>query len=372
MTDWATYVRDGAGNRVGELGYTRLELTLRHAAPADWAVTVQRGAVGSALVTEALYGVECERHGTLMLTGPIGDRLRTWDQDTDELTVKGYDDLVWLARRQAHPVPALDAPPYSTQAYDVRTGPSETVIKGYVDANAGPGAVPRRRVTGLAVATSLGQGTTITGRARWRNLLELVQELAQTDGWGLTATGLEFDVVPSRTPGVVFSADGGNLGGYEYSEKAPETNYVYVAGQGEGVDRTIVEAFDTASSDYWGLVESFRDRRDTDDDAELAQAGIETLVEATADYALTVNVVDGHGTGRLPTFGVDYRLGDFVTVEIPEATIVERVLEARITVDAEGETIELTVGSPRAARQVPQFFRRLGRLTRDVQNLNAI
>lgn len=371
MAHWAAYARDASGVRVGELGFSKLELTLRHAALADFSVTVSRGAAGSALVTEPLHGVECERLGVLMLSGPIGDRVRAWDEDTDEITVRGHDDLVWLARRQAHPVPTLASPPYATQAHDVRTGPSETVIKAYVDANAGPGAVIRRRVAGLSVAASTAQGSTITGRARWRNLLELVQELAQTDGWGLTANRLVFDVVASRTPGVVFSADGGNLGSYEYSERVPDTNYVFVAGQGEGELRTIVEAFDTASSDYWGLVESFRDRRDTDDGLELAQSGIETLVEATADYALTVRVLDGHGQGKLPTFGVDYGLGDFVTVEIPEATIVERVLEARITYGPDGETIDLTVGSPRAARQVPHFFRRLGRLIRDVQNLNA-
>lgn len=362
-------MRDPDGVRVAQIvDASKPELQLRHQAMSTWSLSVPAAGASGALLAQRGYGIEVERDGELMLSGPVVKRHRRWALDVDELDLAGPDDLAWLARRLAHPTPTLSTPPYSTQAHDVRTGPAETVIKEYVDANAGPGAVTARRVQGLTVATTLSTGSTITGRARWKPLLDFVRELAATDGFGLTANGLVFDVVAPRTSAVVFSRENGNLGSYDYSDDAPEATFVIVAGQGEGTARQIVEVSDASALADWGRIESFRDRRDTAVEAELTQAGVETLADAASATAIAFDVVDGVAG----TFADDYRVGDWVTVELEDATLVDQVREAHVKVSADGDEIALVVGPPTATILVPALFRRLALLGRDVANLNAI
>src|SRR5690606_39291825 len=85
--------------------------------------------------------------------------------------------------------------------------------------------------------------------------------------------------------------------------QAPTCTAAIVAGQGEGTARTIIERAVAASP--WGRIESFVDRRDTDDMAELRAAGDSALAEGAERTDLAAEAIDLPDP-RLPRYGRDY------------------------------------------------------------------
>lgn len=303
-------------------------------------------------------GIIVERNGVVLLSGPVRKLERRWSKDEDDLVAWGPDDTFVLTTRIALPVPS--GPPYSSSAYDVRTGVASTIIRQYVDVNAGPGAVVQRQVAGLALAADPGIGTTVTGRARFHWLIELAQSLAQTGG-GLgfrvvqVGTTRQFQVYQpaDKTATAIFSRDLDNLAGHEYSLAAAGANYVYAGGGGVGTARTIVEGQDSQSVVDWDRVETFLDRRDTTDPTELQQAITDELAARAQQADIRLSPVDTEGLA----FGTDYGLGDKVTAVIDTVPLRDLIRQVNITLTAaDGEVVEPAVGTAALAQVVPTFF----------------
>jgi len=263
--------------------------------------------------------------GAVYRSGPMLRMERHADADGDVLTLSGVDDLVWLRRRLVHPQPASAAPPYSTSAYDARTGAASTVLAGYVDRNAGPSAVAARQVPGLTVPAPAAFGPTVTLSGRWQGLLEFVQTAALAAGIGFRVRDLTFEVF-QPSGGAVFSGDLGTLAGWASAVEAPETNYVYVAGGGEGTARLIREYADVPGVTAWGRMESFSDRRDTTVVAEMDQAGAEALAEGKRPAGVEMETLDIASQ----RFLTDWNVGDTATVVIGERRFQDVIVEAQI------------------------------------------
>jgi hypothetical protein len=281
----------------------------------------------------------------------------------------GADDMVWLAERVAHPQPATASPPWTGQDYDVRTGPASSVILGYVGANAGPSAVTARRVAGLTLAADPAAGSTITGRARFQPLLAFLAELATGGGVTVTVTQSGASLVAAavatvdRSADVAFAHDLGNLESSEYAVAASNGSVLYVGGQGEGTARV----FTVASNGSSRRVESFADRRDVTDPAELAEVAAVLLAERAGKTSLTVNPID------TPTcrYGVHYRLGDLVRLDIDGVAVVDRVVAVRTVLSAAGLTREITIGAESSAGPIA-LFAGLRNLNRRITQLERI
>ncbi len=95
--------------------------------------------------------------------------------------------------------------------------------------------------------------------------------------------------------GAIFSAGLETLGGWTMVAEAASANMVAVAGQGQGVDRMIRESSDPASVGQWGRVETFQDRRDTADPAELDKAAAETLASGVRPTTVVFTPLDTDG-----------------------------------------------------------------------------
>ena len=255
---------------------------------------------------------------------------RTVDIDGDMLTVSGVDDMVFLRRRLAHPQPATAAPPYSSQAFDTRTGPSSQVIAAFVNANAGPTAHTARRVPGLTVPVPAPMGPTVTVSARYQNLLDLIQRMAARAGLGVEVRDLEFTVFEPTGPSAVFCQELGTLAGWVHAVESPDVNYVYVAGGGAGASRIIREYSDADSLAAWGRVEEFQDRRDTTATAELDEAGAETLADGIPAPELELTALDIASQ----TFLRDWQLGDQATVSFDGQIITDIIREVTINLEA--------------------------------------
>lgn len=204
-----------------------------------------------------------------------------------------------------------------------------------------------RRVTGLTLDTDPVIGSSVTGRARWQTVLELLQGLALSGG-GLgfrlrqSGTALQFQVYQPGNPTAVFAEELGNLAGFEYESTAPEANYIICGGSGEGTARAIKEGQDSTFVAVWGRIEKFADRRDTNASAELGQEITEQLEENQESADLSITPIDIPGM----SYGTHYDLGDSVIV-LADGEIHERIREVRIVLTPEGpQTTTPVIGTP--------------------------
>lgn len=288
------------------------------------------------------------------------------------LTIYGPSAEQVVADRLAFQVPTSGATSQNAADYDRRSGVAETVVKQYVNLNAGPGALAARRVSGLVIETDLARGASVKGSARMENLSVLISPLCLSGGigWRVRFNGdnLEFQVyVPSDKSGTAkFGSTLGNLVSYERTREAAATNTAIVGGQGDGTARVFRELIDAAAMASWNnRTETFVDRRDSTDTVELDQAGTEEIVNSGPVEGLAIKTVD---TPNL-LFYRDYFLGD--KVSIPEANIVDILREIEINwTAADGPKAETTIGSASTTGTL-KMIQQLDKLTKQVEALQA-
>ncbi len=363
--DYRILVRDDTLALVAEVGdYSQCTIQPRFNGLGGWVLELPAETDAADALVEG-GGIVIVRNGVVLLSGPMIRREDHGDAQGDRVIASGYDDTLVLADRLAMPC----AWPFTAQEADIRTGVAETIMRGYVSDNAVTGGAwlsvtaghERPAVTGLALATNGLAGISITGRARFLNLLDLLTDLALAGGdLGFrvvqtltTPPTLEFQVyVPAdRTATAVFSREMGNLAGYEYVHEGPTVNVATIAGQGEGTARTFRERRDATSiTEHSRRVEQFVDRRDTNTTAELDQTGDEALARGGHRDYLRLTPIDTEGLSFLatdPTQG--YRLGDRVTVVIRGVPVQDVVREVRVTLTPHsGEVLEPIIGTPGA------------------------
>jgi len=308
-------------------------------------------APGAGLIVNGPSGV--------LLSGPTvsAKSVKTAEDPEGVWEITGSDDTAVLGHRIAYPTPA-SADVTAQGDYEVRTGPAETVMKAYVNANLGPSAPTVRRVPGMTIEADLARGETVTGRARFQNIGELLEQLALTSGLGFdvaqNGSGLQFKVFAptDRTSTVRMDIDNNRLTKSEYAYTAPEATRVIVAGQGQGADRTLVErtSVDSEAADAaWGKrIEVFKDQRNTSDTVELQQAGDEIL----ADKGFTVESVSvTPSDDQSMNYPTDWGLGDKVSVVVGDTTISQLVTEVALVITDDGLKVGATVGAPAVAAQ---------------------
>jgi hypothetical protein len=218
-----------------------------------------------------------------------------------------------------------------------------------------------------------GAGTNVSVRSRFAPLLDELRSAA-VNGGGLgfqireDDAELVFEVYQpvDRTSTARFSQGLGNLRSVTVEQSAPQITHAIVGGQGELDAREIVERADDTAAARWWRIEGWIDSRNEDTTAGLEQSGDEALTEGAEQVRLAAVTVD---TADL-AFGVDYGLGDLVTVSpLPGVEVADTVRQAQIiATPGAGESVSVLVGSQEATndeawiRAVNRIQRRLGRL----------
>lgn len=351
MSEWALWVRDANRELVAALDvFSSATFVQNFNSIGAWLI---RGIPVGSRAQQALVpgaGIIAVRDGVEVMSGPLLWPVFDWSDGGYVMDASGASDDLALWGRLCYPAaPSLDL----NAAYSDDRGPdaAETVMKGYVDANAGAAASAARRWGGLVVAADTGLGDDVSYSARLDTLGEVLVELALAGG-GLgfsvqqetDGTDLVFDVwTPTDVSTTAkFSPEMGNLASYRYSRKAASTNYVVVGGQGEGTLRTFIELANPVSELAWGMrLEGFKDQRQTAVVSELLQAGQEEL--DTKGDALNLDIAPVETTGI--RFGRDYGLGSLVTVLIDGEAIVDTVRSVTLTLDQNGETVKPMIGT---------------------------
>lgn len=347
MTEWKIYVRNSDGQRIAEIDqYETANFKPVYCDVGSWSLTMDRRLPTAIQLTQAGAGVILCRDDKPIFSGSWRQAQHKKDDNNEEVTFTGVTDEIWLKRRVASPSPGESSPPYSVQASDVRSGLASTVLSQFVDVNAGPSAVPTRRVPGLTIATDPLIGANVKGEARWDNLLAMLQPLATSGGVGfrvvqVSAGSLQFQVFAPKdhTGDIKYSVDLGNLASFEYDSTAPDANYEYVGGNGTGTARTIQEISDTDSIGVWGRFEGdFIDQSSTTDTTQLTQAGNDALAQGGEQASVTITPIESANQ----RYGYEYGLGDKITVILDGPSRTPYNLDGRIRDIIRTVSIDLT------------------------------
>ncbi|WP_226677179.1 siphovirus ReqiPepy6 Gp37-like family protein [Mesobacillus jeotgali] len=260
--------------------------------------------------------------------------------------------------------------PPTTTAYDNKQGNAETVMKHYVIRNLTNAPDPKRNIDLLSIAQQMNRGPSVSWQSRFKNLAEELADISLNSGIGWDVTldiqnkkwlfdvyvGRDLTAGQSLLPPVIFSPQFDSLQSLHYSES--ELNYknaAYVGGQGEGIDRRIIEL-----GSETGLTrhEVFIDARDVEEkdenDQPLPEAQIiSTLTERGQQKLqefLQEEYLEGQILTKSPfTYEEDYDLGDIATIQNKSwgVTMDARLTEVKEIYETSGFKLEATFGNDR-------------------------
>lgn len=342
------YPIDPTGARRRAIRYRTATAVVRHNAVGRWSLTAPLSAVDLG-VFDGGWRIAWDGDPVDGLGGYIDRAALDIDRDsgTPLVTLSGPDDMTVLAERLTYPNPLVNAAAQGTPAYDIRTDVASTVILQYIRYNAGDLALePRRTENFVSNITDPAIGTTVTGRARFDMLLDVVAALAEQAELAITITSttagvrtLGIAAVADRTASARFSIPLRNLQSLTYELRAPEATFVVAGGRGEEDARMFRTANNAAATSTWRWRETFHDARassDTDGGTELSAAAATRLSDVGPVETVDLVPLD---TDRL-TYGVDYRLGDKVLGEVGYGTglkVPAIIREVEVTVDRSGQ-----------------------------------
>jgi hypothetical protein len=252
------------------------------------------------------------------------------DQDKSMLRITAYGFGKTLTKR-------ITVPPVG-YAYDTASGSPDAVVKAYLDHHLIHPTDADRAVSFLANRVNQA-GTAITDQSRYKNLQDEVVRVLTAVGRGyffeLDAGVIYFDTYTGRdltasntegNPPAIFSTSYDNLLVQELMDSmADAQTQVYIAGQGEGESRTVVEVGTAAGMTRF---ETFHDARDTDDPGELANRGLSVIKAGIYTFEATVN------PNANLAYETDFDVGDLVTIQAYGLSMDKRITEVRETYQA--------------------------------------
>jgi hypothetical protein len=352
-------VRDPNLLRVGQVSDANLVgavFVLKYNNVGSWTLSFPNGdPLGDLLRTPGYGVVVTGPNGGVILSGPtLSAKLDQTPEDPQgRWVVEGASDTLVLTERLAYPDPVQPDVSVQTSSHDRRSGSAETVMKQYVNANLGPSAPTVRRVAGLTISTDLNRGASVTQAARFTEMQTLLFGIAESAGLGYDVkqvnNALVFDVYEpvDRSAFVRLDVENDLLSSAEFGYVAPELTRAVVAGQGQAIERLFIERNSLESLEaetLWGRrIEQFKDARQSVEVSELEQAGDEAL----ADSGKTVVTMSATPTDDVQLrFGVDWGLGDVVSVTAGDVQTTATVTEVGISVGTDGVRIGATLGTP--------------------------
>ncbi len=244
-----------------------------------------------------------------------------------------------------------------------KTEATDDMMKSIMDEakGAGAGTNPEGRFRGyntslFSIADDMTLGPVITRSFQWRDVLPILQEIAETSRD--RGTPLYFDCVPGNDPAtfqfetftpfrgvdhtlttgdppVVFSKEIGNLVSPSLTEDwTEEWNYVWGGGQGEGAARLIdtENDLDRILRSEWNRREVFQDAREEDTALGVASKAFERMEASRPRLLFNARLLDTGST----RYGVDWIFGDAVTAKYRGQDFDGLVRFVKFSVDRNG------------------------------------
>ncbi|MER6231735.1 siphovirus ReqiPepy6 Gp37-like family protein [Streptomyces sp. NPDC001616] len=357
LEDITVEVRDKSLTRRGLVRpeELQLELTDNFNNVGEWKLTLAAENPLAGILRTPGAGVIITGPTDILMSGPMvkAEFAATQEDPGGSITFEGVSDTVCLADALAFPDPTNPNGASQTKAHDVRQGPAEDVMHSFVMANIGPTAPVERRKAHLATSISSGRGPAVIKSARFPVLGNLLAELALLGKLGFRVvqrgSSLVFETfeITDRTALIRLDVENGSLAGQRVAISPPGVTRAVVAGQGELVKRQFLQvqtAESIAAEADWGRrIEQFIDQRQTDKWEELQQAGDEAM-EDSGFTAVNVQVVPMEdGAMR---FGLDWGLGDKVSVVVEGQELTSNATGMVMKIDADGFRVGVLLGDP--------------------------
>lgn len=252
---------------------------------------------------------------------------------------RGYVDLV-NRRTILYP---------SGNVFTSKSGPGETVMKEYVEENAGPSANSGVRkidgvTRGFTVDASNSRGTDWNGKREWDNLLDVIKDISRLTGVdfavqrgpGATFT-FSTPIGADRSETVLFSTLLGNMINPLYVEsRTEEVTAACALGRGEGAARLTQSVIDDASTaSPWNQIEMTVEGRNSQIALELITTAEEALKDNSAQPSFTFDVLQ---TDMLQ-YGADYFVGDTVRAVYKSLSVDLKIVGCVLALNEGRETI---------------------------------
>jgi hypothetical protein len=260
--------------------------------------------------------------------------------------------------------------PPANDSHDRASGAAETVMKHYVNNHIVNPIDVKRKIDMLVIASDQQRGSNISWESRFKNLAEELVEISKASGLGWDVildferkkwvfdvfVGRDLTVNQSVNPPVIFSPQFESLKQLSFVESDYNyKNYGYIAGQGEGEDRRVVEV---GEAEGLSRIETFIDARDISEEdenqqalpeeqiiAKLRERGQQKLSEFAEEFFLEGQIL----TNSPFKYEIDYDLGDIVTIQNREWGVTRdaRITEIKEIYEPGGFQIEATFGESR-------------------------
>ena len=337
-------VWDGGFGRAGWVGDPLgLSVTARHNAVSTGELTVASDHRRLPDLVAPGARVTIDYAGSRVLSGPVRSLRGAGPASSGTVTVGVESDWRLLHRILGWPVPG-NALGSQNQAYDVRSGDAESVLKGFVTAN----AVTRLGLP-VTVATNHSRGASIKVSTRFHPLADRLFPAVEEAGLGVSVVQddatrkLVVDVYEPAVYPRTLTERSGVVQDWSWSTVAPGATRVIAGDQGEATARAFTTTIDSALETEWGdKIEVFRDARDTADATTLTQRRAETLADGAPKTGLKVTLSET-STFR---YGTTVNVGDRVPLEVGPGVIITDVLrEAALTwTPQDGLDVEPVIG----------------------------
>lgn len=286
-------------------------------------------------------------------------------KETENWRITALPLKVFLAQRLVFPS--------ENQSHNVCKGPVEDVMYHYVRTEMIEPYDEKRIYPNMSVASSQSRGEIVEKKIRFDALTELLETISTNSnfGWNVeldvenkkfvfkVLEGTNRSVNQVDNPPVIFSTEFGTLLNLSFAESKLEyKNVAIVAGQGEGIGRTIVQVGEATGKDRYEVFIDARDVSDTegegeeevarsqaDVEAELVERAEEKLEEFKQTMFLEGQALDNSAQ----QFERDYFVGDIVTLQDKGwgVTIDVRITSAKEVVEDHQRSIELTYDNDR-------------------------
>ncbi|ATE85125.1 minor tail protein [Streptomyces phage Goby] len=289
----------------------------------------------------------------IIMSGPTikNEYASTPEDPGGSIVFEGISDSCILSDHLAFPDPTNINPTTQTKSHDVRTGKVETVMHAFVNANIGPAAPAGRRKAKLIMGTNGARGADTTKSARFAVLGNVLTELGLRASLGFRVvqrgSNLVFETFPvtDRSAYIRLDVMNNSLAGSRVAITPPSATRVIVAGQGEQVNRKFREITtpeSLAGEAEWGRrIEVWQDQRNTNEDDELDDSGLEILEENgfTAVAAQAVPMEDS-----AIEFGRDWMMGDRVSVVVNDQELKANVTGMILRATSDGFRVGALLG----------------------------
>lgn len=244
---------------------------------------------------------------------------------------------------------------YTASAQAAKEGPGDTVATAYVQENCGTLALAARQRPLIICNAAAGTAPHWHGDRAWQNLLQTLQDISKVSQvdfdvyYDFTSQEFHFYTKYPRlgtnrtttqnvVPPVIFSTHLGNMTDVSYTESATEeVTSLLVLGQGSNAERVTQEVNSPAINDSpYNRIE-----RTYDANTEQAAMGLVTVGERKLQELRQKNVLQ-FNVLQIPSciYGIDYFLGDLVTIRFNDIEITQQLTSVSITVSEGKETIK--------------------------------